>query len=91
MGLNRFESGGEPSSPAFEIHPETETRAVQRVRALRERRDSAKAKAALAALSAACATDENLVPRVVACVEAQATLGEVMQAFEDRFGRYGAG
>ena len=86
VGLNRFEAESDPEPPVFEIHPETEARAVERVRAFRAGRDGAKTAAARAALSAACSTDENLVPRVLACVEAGATLGEVMQTLEDRFG-----
>jgi methylmalonyl-CoA mutase N-terminal domain/subunit len=87
VGVNRFEAGDEPAPPAFEIHPETERRAVERVRAHRARRDGKASAAALAALASATAGDENLVPKVLACVEAGATLGEVMQAFETRWGR----
>ena len=86
VGVNRFETDADADPPVFEIHPETERRAIERIRALRSRRDGAKSKAACAALALACSTDENLVPRVLACVEAEATLGEIMQTLEDRFG-----
>jgi methylmalonyl-CoA mutase N-terminal domain/subunit len=92
VGVNRFESdddGAQASS--FEVDPEAEARARERVRAVRAGRDARKAEAALRALRDALSTEENLVPRVLACVEADVTLGEVMQAMEDRFGRFEGG
>jgi methylmalonyl-CoA mutase, N-terminal domain len=90
VGVNRFESDEPPLEPAFTLDPETERRAVERVRAFRAVRDERVARASLAALSAAAAADANLVAPVLACVEAKATLGEVMQTLEDRLGRHGA-
>jgi methylmalonyl-CoA mutase N-terminal domain/subunit len=58
------------------------------VQAVRRTRDAQRAEAALDALRGALSGEENLVPFVVACVESDVTLGEVMQAMEDRFGRY---
>ncbi len=91
VGVNRFAIDDEAAPPPFAIDPETEARAVARVRAFRASRDGAATSAALAALAAAAATDANLVPPVLACVDARATLGEVMQTLEDRFGRYAGG
>ena len=58
------------------------------MRAFRAGRDAAAAKAALDALFTASGTAENLVPRVLAAIEAKATLGEVMATLERRFGVY---
>jgi methylmalonyl-CoA mutase N-terminal domain/subunit len=88
VGLNKYAAGGPPEPAPFVLDPETERRAVERVRRTRATRDDRAAKAALAALHTASGTDENLVPRVLACVEANATLGEVMQTLETRFGVY---
>ena len=88
VGVNRFTVEEPEPTPSFTLDPATEARAVARVRAFRAARDGAAARAALDALATACAGAENLVPRVLACVEAKATLGEIMQTFEDRFGRY---
>lgn len=89
VGVNRFVTDEPATEPAFTLDPATEARAVERVRAYRARRDAAAARAALAALGAAAATDQNLVGPVGTALEAGATLGEVMQALEDRFGAYG--
>ena len=71
------------------LDPATEARAVARVRAFRAARDGGGGEAPRSTRSPRRAPDaENLVPRVLACVEAKATLGEIMQTLEDRFGRY---
>ena len=88
VGLNKYATGGPPEPAPFVLDPETERRAVERVRRTRATRDDRAAKAALSALHSASGTTENLVPRVLACVEANATLGEVMQTLETRFGVY---
>ncbi len=88
VGLNRFATGGPPEPAPFALDPATEARAVERVRAARARRDDGATKAALDALHVASGTTENLVPRVLAAVEAKATLGEIMQTLETRFGVY---
>lgn len=88
VGLNRYAEGGAPAPPPFRIDPETERKAVERVTGFRSRRDSARARAGLDALSRALSTNENLVPIVLSAVESGATLGEIMSAMESRFGRH---
>jgi len=88
VGLNAYATEGAPQPPAFVLDPETEARAARSVRAFRAGRDAAAAKAALDALFTASGTAENLVPRVLAAIEARATLGEVMATLERRFGVY---
>jgi methylmalonyl-CoA mutase N-terminal domain/subunit len=88
VGVNAFATSEGALEPAFSLDPATEARAVERVRAHRARRDETRTRAALAALHAASGTQENLVPAVLACAEAGATLGEIMQTLEDRFGVY---
>src|SRR5262245_3895009 len=90
VGVNRFESddgAGAPVEPQFTLNPETERRAVERVRAFRAARDGKATAAALARLRTAATGAENLVPHVGACVEARATVGEVMQTLEDVLGK----
>ena len=45
---------------------------------------------ALEALTAACRTEANLVDAVLAAVESHATIGEIMQVLEDRWGTFRA-
>jgi methylmalonyl-CoA mutase N-terminal domain/subunit len=56
------------------------------VAALRERRDNAAVGSALAALDEAARGTENLLPRILAAVEALATLGEISDTLRAVFG-----
>ena len=58
------------------------------LQALRATRDVAKTKAALAALERRARTTENLLPAILAAVEAYATVGEICAALRDVYGTY---
>jgi methylmalonyl-CoA mutase, N-terminal domain len=55
---------------------------------LRATRDEAQVTATLAALRTAAASSENVVPRILDCARAYATLFEIRAALEDVFGAY---
>jgi methylmalonyl-CoA mutase N-terminal domain/subunit len=55
---------------------------------VRARRDESSWKAALAAVATAAAGTENLVPRIIAAVEAKATVGEIADTLRQAFGEY---
>jgi methylmalonyl-CoA mutase N-terminal domain/subunit len=89
VGLNAFSDGGDEQRPAPQaIDPEAEARQVERTRAVRASRDQAAADAALATLSAAARGTENVLPRILACVEAGVTLGEISNSLRDAWGEY---
>ncbi|MBN2491793.1 MAG: methylmalonyl-CoA mutase [Planctomycetes bacterium] len=88
VGVNRFRVETEPEPEVFRPDPAVETEAVTRVRALRASRDGARAGAALERLAAEARGTLNLVPAVLAAVEAGVTLGEIGAVFEAAFGRY---
>jgi methylmalonyl-CoA mutase N-terminal domain/subunit len=90
VGVNRFEAEDDMTEPTFQLNPEAEQQAVDRVRAVREARGSEAAAAALAALEAASATEGNLFEPVLAAVEARCTIGEIVQVLEDRWGTFQA-
>ena len=88
VGVNRFEESDAADAVEFELDPTMEQRAVEKVQAFRAARDEAAADAALDALDAAVAGTDNLVPAVLACVEAHATIGEIMARLEARYGTF---
>ncbi len=88
VGVNRFEEADSADAIEFELDPAMEQHAVERVRAFRAARDEAAANAALETLGGALAGDDNLVPLVLTCVEAGATLGEIMARMEARYGTF---
>ena len=58
------------------------------MRAVRARRDANAARAAMAAVSDAARGGANLVPPIVAAVEAHATVGEIADAMRAVFGEF---
>ena len=58
------------------------------MRALRARRDAGPWKQAVDAVRAAAGTGENLMPKILAAVEAYATVGEISDAMRGVFGEY---
>jgi methylmalonyl-CoA mutase, N-terminal domain len=88
VGVNRFAVEQERPIPIQRIAPGLEAKQVERVRALRARRDSAPWKTALAAVEEAARTGANLMPRILAAVEAGATVGEISDAMRRVVGEY---
>ena len=93
VGVNDFvaPSTGENEGraiPILRIDAEIERSQIARLNALRARRDSARAQSALAELQRIAATCENLIPAILAAVEAYATVGEISDALRRVFGEY---
>ena len=88
VGVNRFEVEEEKPIPIQRIDPALEPKQVERVRALRKKRDTGPWKAALAGVEEAARSGTNLMPRILAAVEASATVGEISDAMRRVFGEY---
>jgi methylmalonyl-CoA mutase, N-terminal domain len=88
VGMNDFVASEERGIPTLRIDSEIERNQVQRLQALRAKRDSAKTKAALVELERRARTTENLLPAILAAVEAYATVGEISDAFRRVYGEY---
>jgi methylmalonyl-CoA mutase, N-terminal domain len=89
VGVNAFADGGDAQRPAAQtIDPDAEQRQVERTRAVRAARDQSAADAALARLSEAARGTENVLPRILACVEARVTLGEISDGLRAIWGEY---
>jgi methylmalonyl-CoA mutase N-terminal domain/subunit len=88
VGVNDFIAEEERGIPTLRIDPQIEREQIQRLQALRVKRDSNKAKAAVVELERRAATEENLMPAILAAVEAYATVGEISDALRRSFGEY---
>jgi methylmalonyl-CoA mutase, N-terminal domain len=88
VGVNDFIAEEERSIPTLCIDAEIERSQIDRLNALRARRDSARVKAALVELQRRAVTTENLLPAILAAVEAYATVGEISDALRRVFGEY---
>jgi methylmalonyl-CoA mutase N-terminal domain/subunit len=88
VGVNEFVAEQERTIPLLRINEEIERSQVARLKALRAKRDSGKTKAALGELARRAAGTENLLPAILAAVEAFATVGEISDALRKVFGEY---
>jgi methylmalonyl-CoA mutase, N-terminal domain len=88
VGVNRFEVNEEKPIPIQKIDPALEPKQVERVRALRARRDAGPWKVTLQSVEHAARSGDNIMPRILAAVEAYATVGEISDAMRRVFGEY---
>jgi methylmalonyl-CoA mutase N-terminal domain/subunit len=88
VGVNRFQLEAEPPVSLLRIDPALEQAQIERLRVMRDRRDTEKVNAALTKLEQAAATDENLMPRILECVESYATVGEISNTLRLVWGEY---
>ncbi len=88
VGVNRFQSEEESKVKTLRVDPAIEKDQVERVRALRARRDSNETQASLDRLEAAARGTENVLPRILDCVEALATVGEISNRLREVWGEY---
>lgn len=88
VGVNRFQTEGEKSVPVLRIDEALETRQVERLRALRQRRDKAKWESAIRAVEDAARGGQNLMPHIIHAVESYCTVGEISDALRRVFGEH---
>jgi methylmalonyl-CoA mutase N-terminal domain/subunit len=88
VGLNKFQVKEEPPKGLLHVDPAVGERQVAKIAALKAKRDGAAVAAALGALKAAAAGDDNLMPPILAAVKAYATLGEICDVLRGVFGEY---
>jgi methylmalonyl-CoA mutase, N-terminal domain len=88
VGVNRYVTDAAASIEVFQVDPDLEVQQVQRVQRVRQVRDHGVWKAALEAVSGAAKGSDNLVPAIIAAVEAKATVGEIADTLRGVFGEY---
>jgi methylmalonyl-CoA mutase N-terminal domain/subunit len=88
VGINDYVEPGVTAISTLKIGKEVEKTQVDRLSSLRSRRDSFRMAGMLEALQKAAVGDENLMPYLLECVKADATLGEICAALKEVFGTY---
>jgi len=87
VGVNRYTAEEDTSLEILRIDPALEQKQIDRVQALRARRDSAAVEATLADLKQAAAVDDvNLMPKIVDASRAYVTMGEMCDALREVWG-----
>jgi methylmalonyl-CoA mutase, N-terminal domain len=88
VGVNQFQMDDEKAVPLQRIDEALERKQVERLRALRTKRDPAPWQAAIKAVEDTARSGENVMPRILAAVEANATVGEISDAMRKVYGEY---
>ncbi len=88
VGVNRFESEAGPQVKTLRVDPAIEKSQIERVRSLRARRDVVRCETSLVQLEEAARGTENVLPRILNCVEALATVGEISNRLRSVWGEY---
>jgi methylmalonyl-CoA mutase N-terminal domain/subunit len=87
VGVNRYELEEDTSVEILRIDPALEQKQIDRVQALRARRDSAAVETALTRLKQAAARDDvNLMPLIVEASRAYVTMGEMCDGLREVWG-----
>jgi len=89
VGVNEFVTNEpELTIPTLRVGEETTIAQNERLAKMRATRDDAVVKQRLADLTAAAATDANLIPFILECARSYCTLYEIRAAMESVFGAY---
>ncbi|MFZ5743213.1 MAG: methylmalonyl-CoA mutase [Pseudomonadota bacterium] len=90
VGVNKYKLAQEDHLDTLEVDNHAVRDAqIARIKAVKAARDEGKCQAALAALAAGAKGGDNLLALAVEAARHRATLGEISDAMESVFGRYG--
>ena len=86
VGVNHYELDEDEPIPILRIDPALEREQIERVQAVRARRDAAAVEACVAELKRSAAADRNLMEPILAAAKAYVTMGEMCDAFREVWG-----
>ncbi|MFN0141433.1 MAG: methylmalonyl-CoA mutase [Pyrinomonadaceae bacterium] len=87
VGVNKYRAMEEPI-PIVRVDEKIERDQIERLRAVREKRDAEAAVTAIAAVESAARGTENLLPPILTAVESHVTVGEISHALRRVWGEY---
>ena len=90
VGVNEYQSEETNKIPIFKIDARIQEAQIEKIKALKANRDNALANSCLAAITDAANSGNNIMPPVIAAVEAKCTLGEIADVLRNVFGEYKA-
>jgi methylmalonyl-CoA mutase N-terminal domain/subunit len=87
VGVNAFTQEA-PPVPVMKVDPRTEAEQVERLRAMRERREPSAHAAALAKVERAARGSDSVLPHILEAVKAYATVGEIANVLRACWGEH---
>jgi methylmalonyl-CoA mutase N-terminal domain/subunit len=88
VGVNEFMSEEKIPPQLLTVEAGVRAQQIERLRAVRKKRDGARATSALGSLQQAARGEENVLPHILNCVESYCTLGEISDALRAVWGEY---
>jgi len=88
VGVNEYVEDQQPEIPILTILPEVEEKQKHRIAEVRASRNVSEVERTLAELQQAAKDDSNIMPKLLACTRAYATLGEMCGTLQEVFGVY---
>jgi len=88
VGVNKFTENENTPPPSFKIDDSIRTAQIQKIEALKQKRDNAAVSQALQKIKNAAQGNDNLMPYILDAVEKYATLGEISDTLREVFGEY---
>jgi methylmalonyl-CoA mutase, N-terminal domain len=88
VGINAFQEPEEKPIETLIVDEQVENEQLARVRELRNKRDNDRAKRQFGEIKRVAATKRNLMPVLIDAAEARCTVGEMMGALAEVFGRH---
>ena len=88
VGVNKFRTDEAETIPIMTIDEKIERDQVERLRSLRTNRDAARAETALSELEDAANGSQNMLPKILQCVESKVSVGEISNRLRSVWGEY---
>ena len=88
VGVNKYMEGDTKEVELHQYDDSWAKRQIDQLKALKQERDNTQVKKTLDALRAAAEQNENVMPALVECCKAYATVGEMADVFRDVFGEF---
>jgi methylmalonyl-CoA mutase cobalamin-binding domain/chain len=90
VGVNKYvDEEPDPPIDTHQLDPESERRKIARLKEVKEQRDGERVRQTLAKLQDVARDEEaNVMPATIDAVKAHASMGEIVYALEQVFGRY---
>ncbi len=88
VGVNAFQEADEHPLKTLQIDEAAEGEQLAALRRVKERRDAEAVRRCLGAIRQIAGTPENLMPALIEAARARCTVGEIMAALAEVYGRY---
>ena len=88
VGVNKFHTEEKNTIPVFKVDEQVQTMQIEKLKALKLKRDPTKVMASLVSIHEKAISGENLMPAVLEAVENYCTLGEISDELRKVFGEY---